>query len=506
MPSITTWTRIEPDIQRNEPLFDLTDGLAAKLADPFWMLGRQWQMGELTGEDAASPVVAQINASSFPIDSLQLGTKVVRYSATATPTEAVVEGDAGKTDTRTQASGGAILIDRLAEANLDPAYRTKLLQNYALDPSTPDGDAVLAAQDAHRLVATLGVTVADQTSFDTVMKAWAAWYRERRPRPNVAWVPDRLEYRFSAIVNVTEGKMTLAAPEHTGDRIDWDTFTASMPQEGASVAPVRTSLDVAPIVLHIPGMPALTFWEMEDPRFDPGRIEAGPSDTARLLLVETALAYASDWFLLPLRLPVAAMSKIDSLTVTDTFGVKTVIGPVEQVRPSPGWRLWKITDFPYLFLPPPNTGFITADPVEKVVFVRDEAANIAWALQALPQAPPAVPDAVPADEGDLTYIPITSPPDDRVPLVLEESATGRTLVRGKLTGQKTGPQGTLVSTGFKLRDEELPDEGLTLERRYELGRTPDGVLHMWISKVKRTGARLPSSGLTCDRMQQHAST
>lgn len=505
MPSITTWTRIEPDIQRSEPSLDLSDGLAAKLADPYWMLGRQWQMGELTGEDAASPVVAQINATSFPIDNLQLGTKVVRYSASATPTETVVEGDSGKTDTRTQASGGAILMDRLAEANLDPVYRTKLLQNYALDPSTPDGDAVLAAQDAHKLVTTLGVTAVDEAPFDTVMKAWAVWYRERRPRPNAAWVPDRLEYKFSATVNVAEGKMTLTAPEHTGDRIDWYTFTASMPQEGAPVAPVKSSVDVAPVALHIPGMPTLTFWEMEDPRFDPGRIEAGPSDTARLLLVETALAYASDWFLLPLRLPVATMSKIDSLTVKDTFGVKTVIRPVEQVRSSPGWRLWKITDLPYLFLPPPNTGFIAADPVEKVVFVRDEAANVAWALQVLPQAPPAVPDAATAGEGDLAYIPITSPPDDRVPLVLQESGTGRTLVRGKLTGQKTGPSGTLLPAGFKLRDEELPDEGLTLERRYELGRTPDGVLHMWISKVKRTGARLPASGLTYDRIEQRAS-
>src|SRR5215471_2873502 len=182
MPSITTWTRIEPDIQRGEPSLDLSDGLAAKLADPCWMLGRQWQMGELTSEDAASPVVAQINASSFPIDSLLLGTKVVRYSAAATPTDAVVEADSGKTDTRTQASGGAILLDRMAEANLDPAYRTKLLQNYPLDPSMADGDAVLAAQDAHKLVATLGITAADAASFDTVMKAWAAWYRERRPR------------------------------------------------------------------------------------------------------------------------------------------------------------------------------------------------------------------------------------------------------------------------------------------------------------------------------------
>jgi hypothetical protein len=499
MPSFTTWTRIEPDTQKHEPTLDMSEGLAAKLADPYWMLGRQWQMGELTGEDAASPVVAQINATSYAIDTFQMGTRAVRYSASTVPTEAEVENDAGKLDTRTQASSGAILMDRLTEANLSPTYRAKLLQNYALDAFTPDGDKVMAAQDAHTLVPTLGVTAADQPAFDAVIKTWAAWHRRRRPRPNTAWVPDRLEYKFTAGVNVPEGRMTLTAPEHMGDRIDWDTFTASTPVAGTAAAPVKTSVQVAPSVLQIPGMPVLTFWEMEDPRFDPGRLEAGPSDTARLLSIETSLAYAADWFLLPLCLPVATMSKIESLTVTDTFGIKTVIRPVEQIRPHPGWRLWKITHLPYLFLPPPNTGFIEAEPVEKVVFVRDEASNLAWALQVLPQAPPPVAAPIAAGTGDLTYVPMTTPPDDRVPMVLTETPAGRVLVRGKLTGQKTGPSGNLLPAGFKLRDEELPDEGISLERRYELGRTPDGVLHMWIAKVKRTGARLPASGLTFDQ-------
>ncbi len=81
---------------------------------------------------------------------------------------------------------------------------------------------------------------------------------------------------------------------------------------------------------------------------------------------------------------------------------------------------------------------------------------------------------------------------------LMESDAGRWLVRGRLTGQPAEPVGELLSRDFRLRDEELPDEGLLLERRYELGRTPDGVLHLWVSRVKRTGARLPSSGLSFD--------
>ena len=123
-----------------------------------------------------------------------------------------------------------------------------------------------------------------------------------------------------------------------------------------------------PAILQIPGMPALGFWELEDPQHDPGRIDAAPGDTARLLLVESVLSYASDWFLLPLRLPVAALHRIDSLEVTDTFGVTTRIRPVEEVRHHPGWRLWRVTGLPYLFLPPPSAGFISGEAVERVAF------------------------------------------------------------------------------------------------------------------------------------------
>ncbi|MBC7925166.1 MAG: hypothetical protein H7039_05870 [Bryobacteraceae bacterium] len=498
--SVTTWTRLEPDTQTGEPL-DLAEGMAAKLADPLWLLGRQWQMGELTGEDAASPVVAEIKSSNFAIDTLQFGPRTVRFSVASTATEAEVEFDSGKANTRTQSSAGAILIDRLSEAKMAPAYSAALLQHYPMDSVTPNAEAVISDLGAGKLHAKLGVAPTDRAAFDTVMRAWVGWYSYRRPRSSYAWVTDRLEYNFTAGVNVPEGRITLTAPEHTGDRIDWYSFTASAPVSGSQAFPVVSTTEVAPALLQIPGMPALAFWEMEDPRFDAGRIEAGPADTARLLLIETALSYAADWFLLPLRLPVASMTKIDSLIVTDTFGVKTVIRPVEQIRPNPGWRLWEVSDLPYLLLPPPSVGFIAAEPVEKVVFVRDEAANLAWALQVVPQAPTPPAEAPATGAGDLMYLPVVAPPDDRIPLLLTESDSGRTLVRGKLAGQKTGPAGDLLSRDFRLRDEELPDEGLILERRYELGRTPDGVLHTWASRVKRTGARLPSSGLAFDQVQ-----
>ena len=118
-------------------------------------------------------------------------------------------------------------------------------------------------------------------------------------------------------------------------------------------------------------------------------------------------------------------------------------------------------------------------------------------------------DATPAGGGlgapsgavDLTYVPITPVDADRVPLVLVEEAGARRLVRGRLAGAQAEPTGTLVGPDFTLRDEELPDEGLVVEHRFELGRTPDGALHLWSSRAKRIGARAPASGLTFDRIE-----
>jgi hypothetical protein len=50
MASVTVWNRLEPSPRENS----LTEGTAARVRDPLWMLTRQWQLGEFTGEDAGS--------------------------------------------------------------------------------------------------------------------------------------------------------------------------------------------------------------------------------------------------------------------------------------------------------------------------------------------------------------------------------------------------------------------------------------------------------------------
>jgi hypothetical protein len=64
MPSITIWTRLEPRCRTA----DMAPALEARTHDPFWMLARQWQLGELLGDDAGSPIIAAIDSVDIPLD------------------------------------------------------------------------------------------------------------------------------------------------------------------------------------------------------------------------------------------------------------------------------------------------------------------------------------------------------------------------------------------------------------------------------------------------------
>src|SRR5260370_42293526 len=104
--SVTTWTRIEPDILTGDRQADLAEGIAARLADPLWLIGRQWQMGELQGEDAGSPIAAHIAASSYGIDHIALGTAAAPYAPASTAGEGVGEHDGTPAGLGSAAGGG----------------------------------------------------------------------------------------------------------------------------------------------------------------------------------------------------------------------------------------------------------------------------------------------------------------------------------------------------------------------------------------------------------------
>ena len=62
-PALNTWNRLEPLPQST----DLVPALQASVADPLWLIARQWQFLELAGEDAGTPIEVRVDAEAAPI-------------------------------------------------------------------------------------------------------------------------------------------------------------------------------------------------------------------------------------------------------------------------------------------------------------------------------------------------------------------------------------------------------------------------------------------------------
>jgi len=496
--SVTSWSRIEPDGSHGDLAPDLESGIAAPLADPLWLLGRQWQLGELTGEDAVD-----VGAGLSPLD--------------AEPLEVTVERSPDPADAVLRTRGRLYFLDRLAEEG-QGALVPRASESFA------DGDAVLAAIDGGTLAAELGS--AGGPALDRAIRGFVSWYAPRAGRTaGSAFVADRLETSFRAAIRTTEGDVILAAPEHLGGRVDWATFDLERVEAVPPIAtsPVVTSL--IPLPLRLPGMPVVRFWELDDPGFDPGRVEVGPGDVARALLLEMHLAFASDWFLLPLPAPTGSLSRIVRLAVTDTFGVTTLVPPADEILADRRFGLWRVAApasangpadlLDGLLLPSTLGDGFEGPPLEEVALVRDQDANVAWAIarvvpdsygQARPgfragtriDLPAPGPTASPQQDAPLVYRPLHFPTAGLVPLVLVEGSE-RMLVRAsRVDGQEPDARGRIVGPSFVLHDEELPPEGLLVARRFELTRSSDGALHLWVTRTKQAGIAAPASGLAFD--------
>src|ERR1700751_4339890 len=68
-PSIVGVTRLETQ----PTAINLQAGLAAPLADPLWLLSRQWQFNEFQGEDAGTPLPLQFAVQGTKVDAFRAG-------------------------------------------------------------------------------------------------------------------------------------------------------------------------------------------------------------------------------------------------------------------------------------------------------------------------------------------------------------------------------------------------------------------------------------------------
>jgi hypothetical protein len=352
-------------------------------------------------------------------------------------------------------------------------------------------------------------------------------------------VTDRLEYRFSVAGNTDAGELVLAAPEYLGGRLEWydldvdadpsHTLTAP-PEEGASAV-----VHLLPTRVTFPGMPAERFWEFEDAAVDLGAVSAAAEDLGRLLTVEFATVFGNDWWSVPVPAQFGGLVGVRSLVVRDTFGENVLVEPTETASSATAsWRMFRLTDGALaagsgpapamLLLAPVVAGPLSADPVEELLLLRDEMANLAWAVERVVEgadgrprdrsieygsrltaaAPPQL-----ASPADLVYVLQTTVPEHWIPLVPVRDPGGSTAVvlqRGSLltqdgTARPITAQGILLApevSPWYFHEEEVPRAGLRVRRVPSVARWLDGMTYAWVSRQVGSGRGEGSSGLQFD--------
>jgi hypothetical protein len=233
----------------------------------------------------------------------------------------------------------------------------------------------------------------DAPQVQAAVSEWIAWYESMFSEPaggESAWIDERLEYAFSVSAPTSAGEQTLVARVYIDGQLDWYAFnSAAAPSLGAAAdtPPKPITRTTIPAAVSFRGMPAPRWWEFEDAQVDFGGVDAGPEDLARLLLIEFAATYGNDWFVIPIEVDTGSLTNVRSLIITDTFGGRYVVPDSRATGTS--WRMFQLApDQPeqsmsnFLFVPPVVLKNVEGPPLEEVVFLRDEMANMAWGRRA----------------------------------------------------------------------------------------------------------------------------
>jgi hypothetical protein len=392
------------------------------------------------------------------------------------------------------------------------------------------------------------------------------WFQRLYSQPGSpaedAWAPPYLEYQFasSAPADVTEEKrITLVAEQYHHGRLDWFAFevdrSGNLEDSPTGEFPggsfdARKPVAFVPTQIEFNGMPNVRWWEFEDRRTDFGSINASTTDLPLLLLAEFGLVYGNDWFVVPYNLPVGSLAEIKGLIVSDVFGVRTLVRAAGQDQ-GMDWQRWSMFGLsaraepgvvdPRLLLAPALAKAQEGEPIERIIFARDEMTNMVWGVEDripgalglgvdgferatamsayfLQRVPPS--EVTPEEtEATIRYRLGNTVPENWIPFIATREPGSTRLIRlqrgsmqrltDAIPDSRVEPRGAVLRVGldgvtvrqpYFLHQEQVPRAGAIVTRGFQRTRWFDGKVFTWIGRRKQTGRGQGASGLEFDRL------
>jgi hypothetical protein len=481
MANIALFQRLE----QRHPLGDLDRGFRAEVADPLWLLGRQWQLGEHAGEDASSPVLVDVEAQIVELDPLP---SFPDLDPTRVPLEGVVERESSDWWT----------IGR--RLRLGKAYADAV--NLGPITAAPDGVKLLDLAPPYDV---LNRRVYDGRAL-WIQNPGHAVFAEVPAQPPELW--DSAELVYSA--SLTAGATNLTIPRHDGGRLDWYSVDADVPPP-TSAAQTRIER-LLPNRMSYPGAPNPRWWEIESHAVDIGGFPPDRGHFATMLLVDLIVSHADDWFTFPVQTQAGSIVRLNSVQVTDSFD------RVWGVTPPANWELFRVRglDSTSLLVWPSVATPLQSDAIEDVLFGIDEDANALFAVELradgrdLPTESAAVgprpSDNEPVDASArlaYRYRPSIGARRYWHPYVLQAVNGRRRFVQARLADLNVNPPtlfpepvaqvlydkvhlaanpANQVDPVHQIEPSTIPRFGLRLQRQWVLARDVDGNPRLWIQR------------------------
>ncbi len=590
-PSVTLWNRLE-----GRPRTDNFErALAAEVRDPLWMLTRQWQLGEFRADDAGSPIFAKVRVATTQLTKYQGGQGSIETFDQLLPLETKVERRPLITEVGAQpvALDIRLSLGRRWLKMVAPigGYAQAFIDKYGIrapDPATRDDASTCAhpevwqqfkaaagrAMDGVRLYRYLkpgggrhpydGINVldADKLDLDDAAKRFVAWCDDFFAVPGDdadAWHPPRLEYQFACAAPTSDGDKVYVADEYYSGQLDWHSVDVDPAAKGFDASIVvpdpRTSASrtMLPVALTYAGMPHARWWKFEDKKTNFGEVRPDTTDLAKLLFLEFGLVYSNDWFIVPYTLPAGSVVAVEGLAVTNVFGERLWIGAAGRGSDE-DWQRWSMftvnvkgrdlqsADTSLLLLPTVPKVQESA-PLEEVLMIRDEMANMVWAIEKTIPSPAGmgkrgadaaretlefhrrwvaasgvVASAIPDPKAPIRYDLMSTVPEHWIPFIaahapgstrqteLQRASMPRLIEGDPITPVK--PRTKLLREGldqsvvqpYFVAEEEVPRAGIRVTQTFQRTRWTDGKPVLWIGVRKQTGRGEGSSGLSFDRL------
>lgn len=381
-----------------------TDSLAMRIADPLWMLGRQWQFGEFKGEDNGSPIGVKANYRKEKPTKYALLDQQQR-AIDKVPLELRVEAmEVRPTDLKSKVRIGQ-KFESLIEAAFTETDANKYIESFrTLFPLTHSEEQLDEKSERYFHLmqgavidgGTIWTSIQNNSfptngisEFNTIITQLKSWYHTLfvSNHKASAWNAKQLIHQFS----VHGEGIELNAPDYQSGHLDWYSFdTAAINVQIKKET--QNSESFIPVNVSFAAMPEKRLFAFEDSKLDLSGMEVETSDLVRLMIIDFSLVSGTDWFMIPLEMEVGELCWINYVEVTDVFGVTTKIShdPYLSKDPLKTWDVFKIrnqlvdTFRPkehFLYLAPTTTFSQESPPLEDVLFLRDEYANMAWGIE-----------------------------------------------------------------------------------------------------------------------------